>query len=81
MAYNTFCTVALFLLSISVMALAESPVTCYRIDPGTIAGVICADVLLTLVIVVVTYRCASFRRKKIESADKVYMNVRANCKT
>uniref|UniRef100_M4A7K3 Hematopoietic cell signal transducer n=1 Tax=Xiphophorus maculatus TaxID=8083 RepID=M4A7K3_XIPMA len=48
--------------------------------PGTIAGVIAADLLLTLIIVVVTYRCASFRRQKIDNADKVYMNVRANVK-
>uniref|UniRef100_A0A7N8XBH6 Hematopoietic cell signal transducer n=1 Tax=Mastacembelus armatus TaxID=205130 RepID=A0A7N8XBH6_9TELE len=59
----------------------NSNVSCYRIEPGTIAGIICADVLLTLVIVIVTYRCASFRRRKIDNADKVYMNVRANCKS
>uniref|UniRef100_A0A3Q3VXF3 Hematopoietic cell signal transducer n=1 Tax=Mola mola TaxID=94237 RepID=A0A3Q3VXF3_MOLML len=58
----------------------SSSVSCYRIDPGTITGIICADVLLTLVIVIVTYQCASFRRQKIENANKVYMNVRANCK-
>uniref|UniRef100_A0A7N6BUR3 Hematopoietic cell signal transducer n=1 Tax=Anabas testudineus TaxID=64144 RepID=A0A7N6BUR3_ANATE len=56
-------------------------VSCYRIEPGTIAGIICADVLLTLIIVIVTYRCASFRRQKMDNADKVYMNVRANCKS
>uniref|UniRef100_A0A8P4GF32 Hematopoietic cell signal transducer n=1 Tax=Dicentrarchus labrax TaxID=13489 RepID=A0A8P4GF32_DICLA len=56
-------------------------VSCYRIEPGTIAGIICADVLLTLIIVIVTYRCASFRRQKIDNADKVYMNVRANLKS
>uniref|UniRef100_A0A3B4UJI6 Hematopoietic cell signal transducer n=1 Tax=Seriola dumerili TaxID=41447 RepID=A0A3B4UJI6_SERDU len=55
--------------------------SCYRIEPGTIAGIICADVLLTLIIVIVTYRCASFRRQKIDNAHKVYMNVRANCKS
>uniref|UniRef100_A0A3B3TQA6 Hematopoietic cell signal transducer n=1 Tax=Poecilia latipinna TaxID=48699 RepID=A0A3B3TQA6_9TELE len=47
---------------------------------GTIAGIIAADLLLTLIIVVVTYRCASFRRQQIDNADKVYMNVRANLK-
>uniref|UniRef100_A0A3P8NAA3 Hematopoietic cell signal transducer n=1 Tax=Astatotilapia calliptera TaxID=8154 RepID=A0A3P8NAA3_ASTCA len=44
-----------------------STVSCYRIEPGTIAGIICADVVLTLIIVVVTYRCASFRRQKIDN--------------
>uniref|UniRef100_A0A3B3Z186 Hematopoietic cell signal transducer n=1 Tax=Poecilia mexicana TaxID=48701 RepID=A0A3B3Z186_9TELE len=57
-----------------------SNVSCYRIEPGTIAGIIAADLLLTLIIVVVTYRCASFRRQQIDNADKVYMNVRANLK-
>uniref|UniRef100_A0A665VSV4 Hematopoietic cell signal transducer n=1 Tax=Echeneis naucrates TaxID=173247 RepID=A0A665VSV4_ECHNA len=55
--------------------------SCYRIEPGTIAGIVCADVLLTLIIIIITYRCASLRRQKIENADKVYMNVRANCKS
>uniref|UniRef100_A0A3P9H1C9 Hematopoietic cell signal transducer n=1 Tax=Oryzias latipes TaxID=8090 RepID=A0A3P9H1C9_ORYLA len=50
------------------------------IEPGTIAGIVSIDVLLTLIIVAVTYRCASFRHKKVENANKVYMNVRANCK-
>uniref|UniRef100_A0A3B5KUQ0 Hematopoietic cell signal transducer n=1 Tax=Xiphophorus couchianus TaxID=32473 RepID=A0A3B5KUQ0_9TELE len=62
------------------LRLPDSNVSCYRIEPGTIAGVIAADLLLTLIIVVVTYRCASFRRQKIDNADKVYMNVRANVK-
>ncbi|XP_078143326.1 hematopoietic cell signal transducer isoform X2 [Centroberyx gerrardi] len=56
-------------------------VSCYRIEPGTMAGIISADVVLTLIIVVVTYQCASSRRQRRENADKVYMNVRANCKT
>uniref|UniRef100_A0A671TTQ3 Hematopoietic cell signal transducer n=1 Tax=Sparus aurata TaxID=8175 RepID=A0A671TTQ3_SPAAU len=51
------------------------------IEPGTMAGIVCADVLLTLIIVIVTYRCARVRRQKIDNANKVYMNVRANCKT
>ncbi|XP_049902407.1 hematopoietic cell signal transducer [Epinephelus moara] len=81
MAYNKFFIVVFCLLSNLAGALTESTVSCYRIEPGTIAGIICADVLLTLVIVVVTYRCASVRRQKIENANKVYMNVRANCKS
>ncbi|XP_024123922.1 hematopoietic cell signal transducer [Oryzias melastigma] len=74
-----FLTLLLLLCNLSV-ALTESAVSCYRIEPGTIAGIVCVDVLLTLIIVAVTYRCASFRHKKVEKANKVYMNVRANCK-
>ncbi|XP_026150188.1 hematopoietic cell signal transducer isoform X1 [Mastacembelus armatus] len=89
MAHNTFfltvlfllCNVAVVLTVSAYVCLPDSNVSCYRIEPGTIAGIICADVLLTLVIVIVTYRCASFRRRKIDNADKVYMNVRANCKS
>ncbi|XP_026150190.1 hematopoietic cell signal transducer isoform X2 [Mastacembelus armatus] len=81
MAHNTFFLTVLFLLCNVAVVLTDSNVSCYRIEPGTIAGIICADVLLTLVIVIVTYRCASFRRRKIDNADKVYMNVRANCKS
>ncbi|KAF0045296.1 hypothetical protein F2P81_001825 [Scophthalmus maximus] len=69
------------LVSVCPLTLCEpdSAASCYRIEPGTIAGIIAADVLLTLIIVIATYRCASFRREKIENAHKVYMNVRANC--
>ncbi|XP_034029457.1 hematopoietic cell signal transducer [Thalassophryne amazonica] len=72
----------IFLLSFSNMAAVESDssVPCYRIEPGVIAGIACADILLTLVIVMITYRCATHHRHKIEKADEVYMNVRANCK-
>uniref|UniRef100_A0A673XG74 Hematopoietic cell signal transducer n=1 Tax=Salmo trutta TaxID=8032 RepID=A0A673XG74_SALTR len=58
--------------------LPDNP-SCYRIEPGTMAGIIAADVILT--IAVVTYHCASRRRRRKQRADKVYMNVRANCKT
>ncbi|KAK2910362.1 hematopoietic cell signal transducer [Channa argus] len=81
MAYNSFFIAGLFFLSNLAEALTDNTVSCYRIEPGTIAGIICADVLLTLIIVIVTYRCASFRRQKIDNANKVYMNVRANCKS
>ncbi|XP_034409801.1 hematopoietic cell signal transducer [Cyclopterus lumpus] len=80
MANNKFFIVIVFLCNLAV-ALTEAHVSCYRIEPGTIAGIICADILLTLVIVIVTYQCASYRRQKIDKADKVYMNVRANCKS
>ncbi|XP_075965221.1 hematopoietic cell signal transducer isoform X2 [Anarhichas minor] len=77
---NLSCFFLFFLLDLAV-ALTESTAPCYRIEPGTVAAIICADVLLTLVIVIVTYRCASHRRQKMDNADKVYMNVRANCKS
>ncbi|XP_035984085.1 hematopoietic cell signal transducer [Fundulus heteroclitus] len=76
---NNF-TALLCLLCCLTVTLADSNVSCYRIEPGTIAAIIFADLLLTLIIVVVTYRCASFQRKKLDNADKVYMNVRANLK-
>ncbi|XP_041799104.1 hematopoietic cell signal transducer [Chelmon rostratus] len=79
MAFNKLFIILLFFLCNLAVVLTDGAVPCYRIDPGTIAGIICADVLLTLIIVIVTYRCASFRRQKKEKADKVYMNVRANC--
>ncbi|XP_026225770.1 hematopoietic cell signal transducer [Anabas testudineus] len=81
MAHNRFVMAGLLLLCNLAVALTDDTVSCYRIEPGTIAGIICADVLLTLIIVIVTYRCASFRRQKMDNADKVYMNVRANCKS
>ncbi|XP_039974333.1 hematopoietic cell signal transducer [Xiphias gladius] len=81
MAYNKFFNVVLLFLCSLAVALTETTASCYRIEPGTIAGIILADVLLTLIIVTVTYRCASFRRQKIDNADKVYMNVRANCQS
>ncbi|XP_011483424.1 TYRO protein tyrosine kinase-binding protein [Oryzias latipes] len=79
MAFTKAISFLLLLCNLSV-ALTESTVSCYRIEPGTIAGMVSIDVLLTLIIVAVTYRCASFRHKKVENANKVYMNVRANCK-
>uniref|UniRef100_A0A8C6KLV5 Hematopoietic cell signal transducer n=1 Tax=Nothobranchius furzeri TaxID=105023 RepID=A0A8C6KLV5_NOTFU len=49
-----------------MMMMISAAVSCYRIEPGTVAGIICADLLLTLIIVVVTYRCARFKRQKLE---------------
>ncbi|XP_071004331.1 hematopoietic cell signal transducer isoform X1 [Oncorhynchus clarkii lewisi] len=77
------------LLMVLFFCLCEKVVTdpgtnnpsCYRIEPGTMAGIIIADVILTIAIVIVTYHCANRRRRRKERADKVYMNVRANCKT
>uniref|UniRef100_A0A3P9C6H7 Hematopoietic cell signal transducer n=1 Tax=Maylandia zebra TaxID=106582 RepID=A0A3P9C6H7_9CICH len=93
MANNKFLTVVLFGLFFSKDDLivflfsfcthtqneGDSTVSCYRIEPGTIAGIICADVVLTLIIVVVTYRCASFRRQKIDNGKMTYPDVEANC--
>ncbi|KAG9341760.1 hypothetical protein JZ751_018482 [Albula glossodonta] len=39
---------------------------CFKIEPGTMAGIIVGDVALTLLIVVVVFRCASRRRRKKE---------------
>ncbi|XP_056142875.1 hematopoietic cell signal transducer isoform X2 [Lampris incognitus] len=79
MADNIFY-VAL-LLSLHSFAMAERENShCYRIEPGTMAGVITADVVLTIVTVIVTYVCASRRRWRKDNANAVYMNVRANCK-
>uniref|UniRef100_A0A3P8VET9 Hematopoietic cell signal transducer n=1 Tax=Cynoglossus semilaevis TaxID=244447 RepID=A0A3P8VET9_CYNSE len=50
------------------------------LSPWTIAGIVLADVVLTIIIVVATYRFARIRHRNIENANKVYMNVRANCK-
>uniref|UniRef100_A0A8B9R9F2 Hematopoietic cell signal transducer n=1 Tax=Astyanax mexicanus TaxID=7994 RepID=A0A8B9R9F2_ASTMX len=62
-----------------VFSLSEKG-SCYRIAPGTLAGAVLGDIALTIFIVGVTYCCASKRRQKKENAEKVYMNVRANCK-
>ncbi|KAF7665748.1 hypothetical protein LDENG_00132550 [Lucifuga dentata] len=81
MAYNKYSMVLLLCLCKLTVVVTDCNVSCYRIEPGTIAGIICADLLLTVVIVIVTYRCATFRHQRIDNADKVYMNIRANCKT
>ncbi|XP_062254644.1 hematopoietic cell signal transducer [Platichthys flesus] len=80
MAHNRYFIVWLFFLCNAALAFADDTSSCYRIEPWTIAGIVFADVLLTLILVALTYRCASIRREKFENADKVYMNVRANCK-
>ncbi|XP_043116173.1 hematopoietic cell signal transducer [Puntigrus tetrazona] len=75
-----------FLIFFSIYLLAtvsafEEKASCYGVGSGTIAGVIFADVAVTVLIVTTTYWYASKRRQKKENADEVYMNVRANCKT
>ncbi|XP_056123676.1 hematopoietic cell signal transducer [Rhinichthys klamathensis goyatoka] len=72
----------LFFLSLLAMVSAvEDKGSCYGIGSGTMAGIIFADVAVTIFIVSTTYWYASKRRQKKENADEVYMNVRANCKT
>ncbi|XP_013864163.1 uncharacterized protein hcst isoform X2 [Austrofundulus limnaeus] len=80
MASAKLLVLVLFFLCNLPEALTDSA-SCYRIEPWTIAIIVSADLVLTLIIVAVTYRCASFRRRKIDNANKVYMNVRANCKS
>uniref|UniRef100_A0A673JIC7 Hematopoietic cell signal transducer n=1 Tax=Sinocyclocheilus rhinocerous TaxID=307959 RepID=A0A673JIC7_9TELE len=71
-----------FPLSLLAMVSAvEDKGLCYGFGSGTIAGIIFADVAVTVLIVTTTYWYASKRRQKKENADEVYMNVRANCKT
>uniref|UniRef100_A0A8C1XMU9 Hematopoietic cell signal transducer n=1 Tax=Cyprinus carpio TaxID=7962 RepID=A0A8C1XMU9_CYPCA len=75
-----------FLIFFSIYLLAmvsalEDKDSCYGVGSGTIAGIIFADVAVTILIVTTTYWYASKRRQKKENADEVYMNVRANCKT
>ncbi|XP_048880565.1 hematopoietic cell signal transducer [Brienomyrus brachyistius] len=55
-------------------------VNCYRIEPVTMVGIVIGDLALTVLLVSIAYHCASHRRRQKEKADKVYMNVRANCK-
>ncbi|KAK2855240.1 hypothetical protein Q7C36_007109 [Tachysurus vachellii] len=74
----------LLYLFLSFLAMISAEETergsCYRIATGALAGVVIGDITLTILIVSATYYCASKRRIKKEKADKVYMNVRANCK-
>ncbi|MCJ8728301.1 hypothetical protein PDJAM_G00002870 [Pangasius djambal] len=70
----------LLLFFLAMINAEETGGPCYRIAPGTLAGVVLGDIALTILIVAATYYCASKRRIKKEKADKVYMNVRANCK-
>ncbi|XP_037130557.1 uncharacterized protein LOC119136294 isoform X2 [Syngnathus acus] len=60
--------------------------SCYTIEPGILAGIISADVLLTLILVIITYQCARIQlsksQKHREKQDhKTYMNFRASKKT
>ncbi|CAL8286691.1 unnamed protein product [Merluccius merluccius] len=51
----------------------------YNVDAATIAGFMAADVLLTLAVVLLMYKCASRpRAKDRDRGDRLYMNVRKN---
>ncbi|XP_035386298.1 hematopoietic cell signal transducer [Electrophorus electricus] len=80
MANAGFLVFLLFNLLAIIMAEDTDSGPCYRIATGALAGVVLGDIILTVFIVGVTYCYASKRRCRKENADKVYMNVRANCK-
>uniref|UniRef100_A0A8C9R3E5 Hematopoietic cell signal transducer n=1 Tax=Scleropages formosus TaxID=113540 RepID=A0A8C9R3E5_SCLFO len=79
-AVFTFLTVCLLALNVAKGSPDLDTPTCYRIEPATMVGVVIGDMALTVLMVIVAYQCASRRRRQKEEADKVYMNVRANCK-
>ncbi|XP_042564979.1 hematopoietic cell signal transducer [Clupea harengus] len=79
-------TLLLFLLlcvhegTMANQASIQEDAPCYRIEPVTLVCVVISDIVLTVAIVLITYFCASRRRRQTYNAEKVYMNVRANCK-
>ncbi|CAL1611371.1 unnamed protein product [Knipowitschia caucasica] len=75
MAFSDVC-VLLLLCNLSV-ALAEGPVSCFKIELGTVAGVVCVDIILTVAIVVATYYCARNHQHRTHKAEQTYMNIRA----
>ncbi|XP_039629535.1 hematopoietic cell signal transducer [Polypterus senegalus] len=48
---------------------------CYKIDPGTMAGIIIGDIFITILIVISVYYCASQRKARMLRDEKVYMNM------
>ncbi|XP_069460985.1 hematopoietic cell signal transducer isoform X1 [Ambystoma mexicanum] len=50
---------------------------CYRIDTGTLVGVVTGDVVLTIIIIIVVYFCARQKNELRSGAEdnKVYMNM------
>ncbi|TRY94750.1 hypothetical protein DNTS_021625 [Danionella cerebrum] len=63
-----------------VVGAVEERSLCFGISSAAVAGIIFADVAVTMLIVTTTYWCASKSRQKKRNADEVYMNVRANLK-
>uniref|UniRef100_A0A673K312 Hematopoietic cell signal transducer n=1 Tax=Sinocyclocheilus rhinocerous TaxID=307959 RepID=A0A673K312_9TELE len=78
---NLFFFFFFFFVCPAMVSALEDKGSCYGVGSGTIAGIIFADVTVTVLIVTTTYWYASKRRQKKENADEVYMNVRANSKT
>ncbi|XP_077454723.1 hematopoietic cell signal transducer [Stigmatopora argus] len=64
----------------------NSTISCYRIEPGYLAGIVGADVLVTGILVTIAYRYASKKQQKNhkhreKSNHNMYMNVRRSRKT
>ncbi|KAJ1132350.1 hypothetical protein NDU88_010664 [Pleurodeles waltl] len=74
-------TLAPLLLLLAVGAVSSEQAmdcgNCYRIDTGTLVGVVAGDIVLTIIIMFVVYFCARRKNKSEASADenKVYMNM------
>ncbi|XP_077431770.1 hematopoietic cell signal transducer [Vanacampus margaritifer] len=86
MAWSKLCVLFFSLLCNRTVASRDNPVSCYKIEPGMLAGIISADVLLTIVLVSIAYRYARIQHRKNhkprEKDDhKVYMNVRTSSKS
>ncbi|XP_055020095.1 hematopoietic cell signal transducer isoform X2 [Boleophthalmus pectinirostris] len=79
MAISKFYFLLFSICNVAV-AVSENSGSCYKIEPGTVAGIICVDIVLTLLIVMVTYHCARNQLQRSYKAEKVYMNVPAKCK-
>ncbi|XP_072769019.1 hematopoietic cell signal transducer [Nerophis lumbriciformis] len=62
----------------------DDPVSCYNIQPGLLAGIVSADVLLTLILVFLTYRWTINQHPKKpphKEGKTVYMNFQAKRRT
>ncbi|KAM8826413.1 hematopoietic cell signal transducer isoform 2-T2 [Synchiropus picturatus] len=75
MAGSNFLLVLLFTLCCVSLAATENG--CFKMEIPMIAGIALADVVLTVVIVVLTYQCAVHRQRKTQNAQ-VYINMRKN---
>uniref|UniRef100_A0A8C6SJC8 Membrane protein DAP10 n=1 Tax=Neogobius melanostomus TaxID=47308 RepID=A0A8C6SJC8_9GOBI len=56
------------------------PVSCYKLEPGTVAGIISVDVILTLLIVTATYYCARKQRQKTERGKALCISFKKRVK-
>ncbi|XP_043934971.1 TYRO protein tyrosine kinase-binding protein-like [Protopterus annectens] len=48
---------------------------CYKIEAGTMAGIVVGDVVVTLVIALTVYYCARKQTKKTPGRENLYMNM------